>query len=111
MRNDVTGMLEIGKCYFHLGYHDRNLTVPFVTPYFFLGKDLFPGMECWFFQGAPEFMEGQKPPEFAEDIDQVGIVAVPADGLTDFVDWSGLVAELSENKKLQDQGRFYSQKE
>ena len=85
--------------------------MPFIETYFFLGKNLFPdiGFDAWFFQGASQFLEGHTP-KILDECAQIGVVAVPDDGLSDFVDWEGLVDELVENKALQDQGKFLSQR-
>lgn len=111
MRKEIRDVLQVGECYFHLGYYDRDLSVPFMETYFFIGKDLFPevGFEAWFFQAAPQFLEGNAPMSL-EECEQACVVAVPAAGLRDFVDWQGLIRELAENKALQEQGKFLSQR-
>ena len=100
----------IGKCYFHLGYYDRNLSIPFVEPFFFLGRDLFSeGLGFFFFQGAVAYLDGEKLTSF-DACDQKGVILVGEDDLDIFVEWSGLLSELNENKKMQDQGHWYSAK-
>ena len=111
MRKEITDILQVGKCYFHLGYYDKNLAFPFIETYFFLGKNLFPdvGFDAWFFQEAPHFL-GSNTPMSLDACEQNGVIHVPSHGLQDFMDWQGLIDELVENKVLQDQGKFLSQR-
>lgn len=110
MRKPIDHLLEVGKNYFLLGYYDRDLSVPFVEAYFFLGKNLFPDDvgDYWFFQNAQPFLDGVTVSTEAE-CEQAGVIRVPTEGLADFVDWQGLIDELLENKRMQDQGKFLSQ--
>ena len=101
---------EIGKCYFHLGYYDKNLSTPFVEPFFFLGKDLFTeGAGFSFFQGASAYLDGEKLNSL-DDCEQKDVMLVGEDDLDTFVDWNGMLSELTENKKMQDQGLWFSEK-
>lgn len=109
-RENIAENLKVGDCYFHLGYYDRNLSIPFVDTYFFIGKNLFSEVDydSWFFQSPPQFLEGRVA-NTLDNCEEAGIFVVPVDGLEDFVDWNGLISELSENNRLQGQGKCLSQ--
>lgn len=110
MRKSIRNLLKVGKCYFRLGYYDRNLSVPFIESYFFLGPDLYPDATgYWFFQSAQEYLDGL-PSNDEANCEGHGVIGLSDDDLEDIVDWDGLIEELSENKKMQDQGKFLSQR-
>ena len=110
MRIPINDSLRKEVCYFRLGYYDRNLSIPFVEPLFFLGKGLFEtGGDNCFFQHAQQYLE-KVSAEMIEDCDRAGIIELSADDLEDIVDWNGLISELVENKRMQDEGKFLSQR-
>ncbi|KQZ43136.1 hypothetical protein [Duganella sp. Root1480D1] len=110
MRKSLKNQLEIGKCYFRLGYYDRNLTVPFMDSFFFIGRDLYLGTSgIWFFQSAEAFLNGQ-PINLEARPEDNGVIGLSEEELEDIVDWSGLIEEFVLNKKMQDEGKFLSQR-
>lgn len=111
MRKLVIDVLEVGKTYFRLGYYDRNLSVPFLDTYVFVGKNLFKigEVDHWFFQTAQLYLEGALASTL-DECEEKGILGVPYESLDDLVDWDGLINELQENKRMQDQGKFLSQR-
>jgi len=87
-----------------------HLSIPFVEPFFFLGKDLFAeGAGFSFFQGASAYLDGAKLNCF-DDFEQSDVMLVGEDDLDTFFDWNEMLSELMENKKMQDQGHWFSEK-
>jgi hypothetical protein len=111
MRKSLIDVLEVGTTYFRLGYYDRNLSVPFVETYVFVGINLFKidEVDHWFFQSAQMYLGGLLASTL-DECEEKGILAVPHEMLEDLVDWDGLINELQENKRMQDQGQFLSQR-
>jgi len=110
MKKPLAELLVVGKCYFRLGYYDRNLSIPFVEPFIFIGKDLYPdAIGYWFFQSAQEFLDGVSATS-VDECEKSGISGYCLEDLEGLVDWAGLIEELSGNKNIQDQGGFLSQR-
>lgn len=102
---------EPGQCYFLLGYCDRDLRIPDIHTYIYFGCNIF-GQEsedCWYFQEARSFVE-RGPVTSPSDADWDQVMEVTKDGLCNFFDWWGLISELTENKRLQEQGKTLAQK-
>jgi hypothetical protein len=96
--------------YFRLGYYDRNLSVPFIETLFFLGRGLFEAADDgWFFQHAQNYLR-QDSAGTIEECERAGVIVLCFDDLEDIVDWEGLISELTENKTMQDEGGFLSQR-
>jgi hypothetical protein len=88
--------LQRGQPVFRLGYHDREMGLPFVEPFLFLGVRRATGNSTtvWYFQRADSFLRSP-----ITDMDTAGgddVLVVDRDGSATLVDWAGLVAELSE---------------
>lgn len=110
MRIPIVGLLKKDACYFRLGYYDRNLSVPFIETFFFLGKGMFEAADdSWFFQHAQYYLE-RASANTIQECERAGIIELSSDDLEDIVDWDGLISELAENKRMQEEGRFLSQR-
>ena len=96
--------LQPGKPVFLLGYHDREMRLPFVEPFVFLGVQEPDGGSTarWYFQRAAASLRNA-----ITDLNTAGgddVLTVDRDGLATLVDWAGLVAELAEGLERQRQG-------
>jgi hypothetical protein len=93
--------LQRGQPVFLLGYHDREMRLPFVEPFVFLGVEQAAdgSAAAWYFQRAESFLRSPITDLEAAEGDEV--LAVGRDGLCTFVDWAGLVAELAEGLESQ----------
>ena len=103
--------LALEQTYFMLGYYDRALRIPFVQTYIYLGLNILGKTDAdyWFFQEAGSFVSAGSAVHRTAGVDE-DIISVTEDGLSNFVSWSGLIAELSENKAMQESGRSLSEK-
>jgi hypothetical protein len=102
---------EIGHCYFLLGHYDRRFRFPYIQTFVFIGKNLDnpqrKSEELWFFQEPQSYIErGASVPR--DGIDSPEITMVKKDGLEGFVDWSGLIDNLTANKKALEQGKPFT---
>lgn len=99
---------EPGQCYFMLGYCDRDLRIPDIETYICLGKNIFgpQSEDCWYFQEARSFVEDGR----ATSMSDPHVMTITKEALSNFVDWRGLIEELTENKKMQDQGKTLAQR-
>ena len=110
MRRPIVDSLRKDVVYFRLGYYDRNLSVPFIETLFFLGRGMFEAADDgWFFQHAQNYLRHDSA-RIIEESERAGIVELSSDDLEDIVDWDGLISELAENKRMQDEGGFLSQR-
>jgi hypothetical protein len=102
---------EPGQCYFLLGYCDRELRIPDIETYIYLGRNVFgpQSEDCWYFQEARSFVEHGLVTT-TSDANFEHVMTITKEALSNFVDWSTLIAELTENKKLQEQGKSLAQK-
>lgn len=102
---------EPGQCYFLMGYCDRDLRIPDIETYLYLGCNIFgpQSEDCWYFQEARSFVE-HGPVRSRLDADWDRVMEVTRDGLSNFLDWWGVISELTENKRLQEQGKTLAQK-
>lgn len=102
---------KLGQCYFLLGYCDRDLRIPDIHTYLYLGCNIFgqQSEDCWYFQEAKSFVECG-PVTSRSDAGWEQVMEVTKDGLSNFFDWWGLTSELTENKRLQEQGKTLAQK-
>lgn len=96
------GRFENGQCYFLLGYYDQRFRFPYIQTFVFIGKNLDDpkrkSEDLWFFQEPRSFTEqGASVPR--DGTDNPEIMIVKKDGLEGFVDWSGLIENLTANKK------------
>lgn len=96
--------LTPGQPVFLLGYHDREMRLPFLEAYVFLGVRTQDEVqsERWCFQQAEAYL--RSPIESIEAAQsREGVLYADKEGLGTMVDWIGLVAELAE--RLEDQRR------
>lgn len=98
--------LNPGQPVFLLGYHDREMRLPFVEAYVYLGsvQNQEDELSSWFFQRAEAFLKN--PIVNFQKNHSDDLLVVDRDGLCTFVDWEGLVAELSERKMIYETGSF-----
>jgi hypothetical protein len=108
MKSDA---LIVDQTYFLLGYHDRAFRFPFVKTFIYLGRDICgKGSEpCWCFQDATSFVHMGSAVHRTNGMEDALLLATE-DCLSNFVSWSGLVGELSENQAMQDSGKSLSEK-
>jgi hypothetical protein len=110
MRRTITNSLKKEVCYFRLGYYDGNLSIPFIGTLFFLGQDIFgAASDVWFFQRAQCYLD-EASADTIDECERAGIIELSSDDLEDIVDWEGLLSELAENNKMQDEGKFLFQR-
>lgn len=102
---------EPGQCYFMFGYCDRDLRIPDIDTYIFLGRNVFgpKSEDRWYFQEARSFVEHGRITT-TSDPNYEHVMAITKDALSNFVDWRGLIEELTENKKMQEQGKTLAQR-
>jgi hypothetical protein len=102
---------EPGQCYFMLGYCDRDLRIPDIETYIFLGRNVFgpQSEDLWYFQEARSFVEHGRV-KTTSDPNYEHVMGIAKDALSSFVDWRGLIEELTENKKMQEQGKTLAQR-
>lgn len=103
--------LAVEQTYFLLGYYDRELRIPFIQTYIYLGMNIFGKSDenFWFFQEAGSFVSSGSAIHRREEGDD-DLMSVSSDGLSNFVSWSGLIAELNENLSMLTKGRSLSEK-
>lgn len=108
MTNEIG--FEPNQCYFLLGYCDCDLRIPDIHTYLYLGCNIFGqrSEDCWYFQEARSFVE-RGPVASRSDADWDQVMEVTKDGLCNFFDWLGLISELTENKRVQDEGKTLAQ--
>lgn len=105
-------ILIIGKCYFRLMYHDKDLLVPDICTLIYIGKNLYTESEkyikdYWFFQDPKSYSKygpANKEPVRTE----CEVHRFDAENLFSIYDWDGLIKELSENKEAQDKGEIFN---
>lgn len=88
--------LTIGQPVFLLGYCDRDFKLPFVRPYIFIGvtESEEGRRKIWNFRSVKGAADIKEYPQVTESTS--GVLSVDHNGLATFVDWNGLVKELSE---------------
>lgn len=98
---DRSETLHRGQPVFLLGYHDRDMSLPFVEPYVFLGVQNASedSRARWYFQRADSFLANPVTDLGTAEGDD--LLTVGREGLATFVDWVGLVAELAEGLERQ----------
>ena len=97
--------LRRGQPVFLIGYHDREMRLPFVEPYVYI-ETTQPneGAAHWYFQKAESFV--RDPLNSASTcVGRDDVLEVGRDGLASLVDWPGLVAELTDGLDAHDQTR------
>ncbi len=89
-----------GRCYFLLGYYDREFRFPYIQTFVYIGKNLesagrTQAEDRWYFQNPQLFMErgAASLQDFSEDS---GIMTATHEALEGFVDWQELIRELTE---------------
>jgi hypothetical protein len=65
--------------------------------------------DCWYFQEARSYVEHGRATS-TSDPGYEHVMTITKDALSNFVDWWGLIAELTENKKMQEQGKTFAQR-
>lgn len=90
---------RIGRCYFLLGYYDREFRFPYIQSFVYVGKNLEsvgcnPKEDRWYFQDPQLFIErgATSLQDFSEDS---GIMTATQDALDGFVDAHELARELT----------------
>lgn len=93
--------LKIDEVYFFVSYHDRNLLIPEIKTYLYLGIDLIPDeakSPSYYFQEADKYIELGKWDNNL-DAENYGLVVVREDILDNIFDYAGLQNELDEMMK------------
>lgn len=97
--------LKPGGIYFLVAYLDRSLRVPHISTYASVGQD----GDAWYFQDAESFVKDGLL-DISAAVGHPDCLCLTAEGAADLLDWDGLVAELAENKSMQDQGRSFAER-
>ena len=86
--------LEIGRCYFLVGYLDRQFKLPFIQSYVFLGREQRDGSSTtWVFQDVHSFFNfGEQ--RTSDDSKHIDVLALDESGLDTMLDAAGLTAEF-----------------
>lgn len=103
--------LVLEQTYFMLGYYDRALRIPFIQTYIYIGMNIYGGNAepSWFFQEAESFVAKGSAAHHSAGVGD-DLVAITEESLSNFVSWSGLISELSENRSMQEKGRSLAEK-
>lgn len=89
--------LRAGDPAFLVGYHDRNLTLPFVEPYVFLGRATDPaGAVRFYFQAADDYVSEPAREPWSESEKTADMLVADEEMLSTMVDWDGLAIEIQE---------------
>jgi hypothetical protein len=90
--------MYLGEPVFLLGYRDRQLMMPFVEPYVFIG--VYSTSEAtskrWYFQGASDYLSAPISVARLPEARQEGLLGLTREGLETMARWDDLVAELAE---------------
>lgn len=96
---------ERGQIYFLVAYLDRALRIPHISTYACVGRH----DGAWYFQEAVSFKkEGLL--EISAALGHPECLCITDADVSGILNWDGLVAELSENKAMQDQGRSLAER-
>jgi hypothetical protein len=87
-----------GEPVFLLGYRDRQLRMPFVEPYVFVGVHSTSEASSarWYFQRADAYLSAPVTVASLADADEDDLLALSQEGLETMARWEDLVAELTE---------------
>lgn len=88
---------EKGRCYFLVGYHDRQFKLPFVQTYVFVGtkktNNLSGEPDVWLFQDVQSFSKyGER--HMSDESDGTDVMALDQDGLETILDSEMLSREF-----------------
>ena len=85
---------ERGRCYFLVGYLDREFRFPFVDTYVFLGmRNGGSGSGTWMFQDVHSYFKFGEQGAVNEE-KEIDVLALDEDGLETMLDAQGLAAEF-----------------
>jgi len=99
-----------GACYFAVFYHDKGLRIPKISTLIFVGKasgtTSSSAKPLWCFMD-PETYDRFGPISNESENGEYVLHRFDEDTLFSIYDWHGLIEELAENKRAQDEGRIY----
>jgi len=85
---------EKGRCYFLVGYLDREFKFPFVDTYVFLGmRNGERSARTWMFQDVHSFFKFGEQRD-ADEANEIDVLALDENGLETILDAQGLAAEF-----------------
>jgi len=91
--------LRVGSAYFTVGYCDVDLTVPFVEPHIYVGKNIEPdesrdGVDYWYFQDPQTFFREGPFTELPKVTKRHRVLQLSSDDLDDLLTLQGVVDAL-----------------
>jgi len=104
--------LTVGKCYFALFYHDKDLRMPDIHTLIYVGKNICSKdeestKEHWCFLDPVSYLK-QGPEIDEERCSEYKLHRFDNQSLFSLHDWEGLIEELLENKRAQDKGEIFN---
>ena len=94
-----------GQIYFLVAYLDRALRIPDISTYACIGKR----ENDWYFQEAASY-EKDGLMALSEAPGHPGSLCISDKDVSGILDWDGLIAELSDNKAMQDKGKSLAER-
>ncbi len=90
--------LKIEKCYFMVDFYDKDLSVPNIETYIYIGKNIYGNQDnekdSWYFQEPDIFFDKGTSHEQDNSLEN-GIIFIEQDMLEFVYDINGVISELS----------------
>jgi hypothetical protein len=94
-----------GNVYFLVAYLDKDLRIPHISTYLCVGK----GDRAWYFQEAMSVQQHGLL-NIEDAVGHPDCLCIDEVNLSGMLDWDALVAELSDNKAMQDRGKSFAER-